>query len=416
MIDNNQISLEDCEMRTFETFNKAANHSSIARGDVHLLIPGFYSISTKSIKPIHSIGTYLQEQIGESANNEFADDYLKNTTRYSLGELSIQLSEKDNYMESGILTLMIHNDTNLCIADVYIPMVRQSIHRILLHYCANALKVRYNGETLSLLQLLTSLGITLYGNKRSIVFSYDKIEEESLLNLLVNEENPMGKIVGKHFVNLAHENFAQYDTAKVYVSETTMVEITKEAPLCIFNRIESQALEIFFVEMLLLLDAAVNKMNYRVKIELEKERANPFRKDSKRIINELIREMSQTVRFGDFKQFYFPTVRVSAEKIAKAFGIDYIESKYEQNKVLLEKMITGNNAEISEKENKIKNSLLLIITALSGSQTINEVLKKLAGEKLGNNTYFVALGIIAAGFLIYNITVFFIKRRLKKKR
>lgn len=416
VIENNQVSLLHCEKRTFESFNNAAKHPSIKRGDVHLLIPGFYSNAKRLENVIQSVGAYLQEQIAKSANQEFADDYLKNTSRYSLGEISIQLTDDSDYMESAILNLMIHNETNLCVVDVYIPMVRNSIHKVLFHYCANTLKVKLNGETKGLSELLTALGITLYGNKRSIVFSYDEMDEESVLNLLVNEDNPMGKIVGKHFIDIAHDNYAQYDTAKVYVSETTMLEITKEASLHISERIDSQALEIFFVEMLLLLDASVNKMNYRVKDELEKERSNPFRKDSKRIINELIREMSQSVRFGDFKQFYFPTVRVSAEKIAKAFGIDYIESKYEQNKVLLEKMIAGNNAEISEKENKIKNSLLLVITALSGSQTINEALKRLAGDKLGNYSYFVALGIVAAGFLIYNLTMFIIKRRLKKKR
>jgi len=184
-----------------------------------------------------------------------------------------------------------------------------------------------------------------------------------------------------------------------------MVEITKEKPCNIEERIASQAIEIFFVEMLLLQDAAVSKMNFRVKKEVIRARKNPFRKNSKSIIDELVYEMSYAINFADYKQFHFPTVRVSAEKVAKAFGIDYILNKYEQNKVLLERMISGHDAAIKEKENSIKNRLLVIITLFSAIKTINEAINMFTRNEYSAISFWIALGATIVGAGLYFLFV-----------
>ncbi|HQC54783.1 MAG TPA: hypothetical protein PKX91_03555 [Clostridia bacterium] len=416
-----------------DAFNKINN--SLVFADVHLLIPGHVKDREKIVAIEEPTSEHLNEMIKKANNDEFADDFIKDNERYVLSKCLLKYADKDNVGKEIIITqqasivAMIHNETKLCVVDIYIPYISISTHALLSKYCSNELFVEIDNKTLLIEEYLKELSITIYGSKRSLVFCYDDMNESEkdtkdrtqLLNLLVNEEKPMGAIKGKHFIDIIDNDMAQYDTARVYASETTLVEITKERPNEVFDRIASQALEIFFIEMLLLQDAAVSRLNTRVKKEVIIERKNPLRKNQKEIINDLLHEMSYAINFADYKQFYFPTVRVSAEKVTKAFGIDYITNKYEQNKILLERMIASHQRIVEEKENLLKNSLLGIITLLSAAKTVNEAINLATHRKIESFSFWISLAITIAGGVLYfilNKTYLkcSVKRREKKRK
>ena len=372
-------------------------HNSLRMADVHLLIPG-YSFQ----KPINVEGAYfgriLQDSIQSSNENEFSSDFLKDCKRFTLGRVEIK---RDDTYQLAILTLMCHSGTRLCVVDIYIPAIETSAHGVLESYCGNFIRLRYQDVECTLSELCKKIGVTEFGSRRSLVFSYEKLTEESMLNLLVNEEHPMGKIMGSYFKDVINHNLAQYDTAEVYATEVTMLEMTDRIENNVLTRMQSQAVEIFFVEMLLLQDAAVSKMYDRVQREIAYERENPLRKNAGKIISELVDDAAYATTFTDYQQFLYPTVRVSAEKVAKAFGIDNIQKKYNQNKVFLEQMIRDHNAEISKKENRIKNSLLIIITLLSGTKTIYEAFNSLTSSAYASFAYYIAMTIMLFGVLLY---------------
>ena len=297
--------------------------------------------------------------------------------------------------------MMKHKVTNLCVLDIFVPAITISANKMLERFCAGRLKVNYFDIDMNLNELCSKLNITKFGKRSSMVFSYDNLSEEKLLNILVNEENPMGKIVGTHFKNVISDNIAQYDTAKVYVSSVTMIELMKDTENDLFERINSQAIELFFVEMLLLQDAAVSKLYDKVLNEIEEERKNQIRKNQGKVLRELVKEASFAINFTDYNQFYFPTVRVSALKVAKAFGIDEIEEKYERSKKILEQMIKDNSIDIAAKENKIKNSLLIIITILSGIKTIYEAFSNITHYKYENIAYYISVAIMFIGIIVF---------------
>ena len=355
---------------------------SLKRADLHLLVPGYFKgdAMPSSIKKSYW-GKMLQEQSDFSASSEFNSDFLKNTTRVALGEIEIILDDYNGdrtFVQRAALTLMCQNDTMLCVADIYIPACVASVHRILCEYCGGFIRLRYQGKEMSLGDLCENLDIVQYGARRSMVFAHEELSDELLLNILVNEENPMGKIVSSHFMDIIKNNVAQYDTARVYVSETTMIEITANGSPLLDARIESQAIEIFFVEMLLLEDASVSKIYSRVKEAIADERRHGRTKANGRVITEIIEESSYTTFFADYQQFNFPTVRVSARKIAKAFGIDEIREKYDKSRQILEDMIERHNtelemhnSEISKHQERIENILLLLLAVLSGVEPLH---------------------------------------------
>ena len=382
----------------FVARDRGTEHASLKMADVHMLIPGYCTRKPEDKKGA-VLGHSLQEAIGEVNSNEFNSDFLKESHRYALGK--IEIVTKDGYVQDAVLTLMSHKVMHLCVIDIFVPAIVASTHEVLESYCGDFLKLKYEGRALSIDELCDLIGVKQCGARRSMVFSYELIKEEPLLNLLVNEESPMGKIMGTHFKNIVNTNIAQYDTAEVYVSSVTMVEMTDKIENDLDERIKSQAVEIFFVEMLLLQDAAVSKMYERVQREIEIERANPLRKDGGKIIAELIDEAAYTANFTDYQQFYYPTVRVSAKKVAKAFGMDEITKRYERNRKLLEQMIKDHNTEIERKENRIKNSLLIILTLLSGIKTIYEAFNNFTGSKFVNIAYYVAVAVMIIGIIVY---------------
>ena len=401
----------------FAQKEQSVKQTSLKMADVHLLIPG-YCVKKPICEQNAFLGQMLQNAISRVNADEFNSSFFKECARFALGE--IKIIARDGFEQNAVLTLMLHKETRLCVVDVFVPAIVASAHELLEGYCGDFIKFKYQGKEVSIGELCDSIGVKQCGARRSMVFSYELIEEESLLNLLVNEEKPMGKIMGSHFKNIVSTNIAQYDTAQVYVSSVTMVEMTDRVENDLFARIGSQAVEIFFVEMLLLQDAAVSKMYERVQREIEIEREHPLRKNGGKIIAELIDEAAYATNFTDYQQFYYPTVRVSADKVAKAFGIDEITKRYDQNKEILEQMIKDHNAEIARKENRIKNGLLIIITLLSGLSAIYEIFNSFTDSRFLHIAPYVALAMIVVGVLLYFIVLRCIRSRIiknfKKKR
>ncbi len=403
-VNNNYANNEELD----NFFLKLKNNTSLKMADVHLLIPGSIEEGINNNKEAY-IGNMLQKCISDSNEAEYNSDFLKNCERYTLGEIGIIID--DNQVQKATCTIMLHKPTNLGVMDIFVPAIHINAHTVLLNYCCDQLKLEYDNKVITIHELFNTLNIIRMGSKRSLVFSYEKLDETTMINLLANEREPMGKIMGKHFKDIISNNLAQYDTAEVYVSETTMLEVASKVETCLFSRIQNQAIEIFFVEMLLLQDAAVSKMNEKVKAEIDKERNFPFRKNADKILHELLDENAYTLRFTDYKQFYYPTVRVSAENVSKAFGIDEIYKKYEQNKMLLENMIKNHKVEFDKKENKIKNILLSVLTILSGIETIQTAIDLLTNSKYGYYSYYISIAIMSLGLL----TVFTVRQLIGSK-
>ncbi len=398
------------------------SNTSLKMADLHLLIPGYF---TKKELPCASNcahwGAMLEECIQGSAEGEFNSDFLKDTSRIAVGDIEIILENPDDdslFFQNATLALMRHNVTGLCVLDIYIPACIGNAHRTLCAYCGNFLRLKMNGQELSIDELCNELGIEQHGSRRSMVFSYEKLSEELLLNILVNEERPMGKIMSSHFKEIISNNVAQYDTAEVFVSEATMIEITDNVVLELPKRIESQAIEIFFVEMLLLEDASVSRMYSRVKDAIIEEQKNEYNKHTEDILTDIIDDSSYSMFFADYQQFYFPTVRISAWKIAKAFGIDSIREKYDKSKQILSDMIDRHNTNLAKREDRIENLLLLFLAVLSGVEPLQMGISLIIESSLWSYIISIALliGLGAIFILIRRATRFRMKKEAKKKR
>lgn len=251
---------------------------------------------------------------------------------------------------------------------------------------------------------MEKLKIRRFGKKRSIVFAYNCTDENEIINALANEENPMGVIGGDFSKQVQNENIAQYDTAQVYVSHETMFEKCKEINIIGDERLEYNAIEIFFVELILFQDAAIDKIYIDLQEETDKQRGYRDVNEATERYEQLSFDMAMAIRFGDYEQFNYPTVRASARKIAQSFGLELIYEKYRLNKELLATMIESNKRKIQERQDRIKNFFLLLLSALSIIPTLGEILQSIFADNHDEIfCYAISLAIVLVGFAIYKL-------------
>ena len=219
--------------------------------------------------------------------------------------------------------------------------------------------------------------IRKFGKKRSMVFSNNLVKNIEIVNALANEEYPMADIKGDFEKIVSDKDIAQYSTAEVYLSEDTLFEKCNEFSVFNQERIAYMALEMFFVELILFYDAAIDKIHKKLQTERKKQAESREKGKNKEvdninvnIIDELCFEMDKAMKFTDYEHFLFPTVRMSARKISKGFGIDRIFEKYEENKRILESMISANEREIEERQEKF----LLLLSIFATVQVFSDVI------------------------------------------
>ena len=161
---------------------------------------------------------------------------------------------------------------------------------------------------------------------------------------------------------MSTKNIAQYDTAEAYVSEVTLLEISKVFKPSLNDRLAEQAIEVFFIKLLLLQDAAISSVNMMIEEAIEDENNNVGNTNNELL--KLVAELSKATKFFDPRNFYYPTVRASSLRIAEKFGLPRQMRLMTENKSLLEQLIDINTMRVQSKENDIINVILIILAVI----------------------------------------------------
>lgn len=381
--------------------------------DIFLLVPGKLKKSDKSktqsweqlTQCNDEIGQLLIENMSRCIRGEYDTKFDDMLERKCLGEVLIEISPDFNdglsYTQSASLEIVKHK-TGICILEFIIPNCYIGGNKLLNYYCGNVIKYIYGGEKLSLKELLQKLNIRAYGKRRSMVFAHDDTPDQEIINALANEEFPMAEIGGVLKEKIKCENIAQYGTAEVFVSSVSMVERCNKIKSTIDERMAYEVLEIFFVELLLFQDVAIDKIYKDLQREQEfQENRQRTPEQAIEMFEQINFDMSQALKFSDFERFNFPTTRISAKNVAEKFGIEYVMAKYNTNQEILADMIEANKRRKSEKENKIKNAFLFLLSAMTVLGTAGEIFNGIVPTDNTSHGYLVALVFITIIYIIY---------------
>lgn len=407
---------------------RACNDRRLQLGkcDIYLLIPGKLNKGKdvwENLPGMESeVFSIFRSHIDQCVEEEYNSAFVKDLERKCLGEITLEIDDLTDhhlYRQHAIAGMVMHH-TGFCILEILVQNCSIGGNKLLNYYCDGSLKFIYQNETLDLPSLMQKIQLRKFGKKRSMVFLYEDAEKQEIINALANEEFPMGKIGGDFARKLECENIAQYDTAEVYVSQETMLEKCREINVVGDERLAYHAIEIFFVELILFQDASIDKVYLDLRNEGTRQQSYQDIQEATKHYEQIRFDMVQAIHFSDYEQFKFSTVRESAKKVAKCFGIDYVFEKYEVNKELLTSMISANKRKIQARQDTIKNQFLLLISALAIVGTLGEILYVVYQDQKGGLMCYVAAAVIVViGFGLYKIieAIFnLVGRRLKNRK
>lgn len=382
--------------------------------DVHLLFPCSFADKTETnsalIKETHRLKSHEElfrmndskqtacefflDKVRESNNSEMTGVHARNISRTFLGEFVFRISyDKSILEEVGMMYSSRHLSSEIGMISVIFPYSSIPASLLLTALCSSSLFVKIGKEEISFETWMERKHIEIQGNPKAVVFEYAEVSKTEIINCLACEYEPMAPITGRIFTEWSEENFAQYNVAKVHASDTCLFYEMAGEKQKLFDRLNQQAVELFFIELLLMQEAAVNLVCNKVYSYLNDNLGNGNRNANETLF-ELSKEASNAILFVDYKKLRYPTVRVSAKRIAQRFGIEEDMEKYYKCREVLEQMISIDTIENENIENRLMNQLLLLLTMLQVLPTLYQVTCSLLQQKVSLLT--IGSGIIGS--------------------
>lgn len=335
------------------------------------IIENPYCVETSEELKEREISDYFISKLDCNSRYEFNDPFVTSVERISYGTFPCSFQyEGEEYIEYGFAYASIHTITGIGTFSIVFPSIANPILLQMYSFCESLLYIIEGKEKIEITKWLSNKSIEIYGHPKAIVFSYTELEKKEILKCLAYEMEPIGDICGKTLNHWADDNIAQYDIAKVYASDRCLLEIRKDIELDVMLRLKSQAVELFFIEVLLFQEAAISRVCERVAYHLNYVFNHSNSKNSTEVLFNLSKEMANAIMFIDHKRLRYPSVRLSSQEIAQRFGLPQELEKYYKYRSILDEMITLNSNEQDEVEASLMNFLLLILTMIQVIPTI----------------------------------------------
>ena len=296
-----------------------------------------------------------------------------------------------------------HTYSRFCVLEFYVKDCDDGVH-ILEAYRHGRMRIIYEGEEYTEAKFMASpkVRIVPWGSKRSAVFAYGNPSDQECINCLANEESPMdGRVAGYMKEIIETKDRCQYEGIRTYASTATLLEICSYKPEDLYERIEYQTTEIFFIEMLLMRDASTANIEhklFRISDDIRDRKLKS--KDAREKLEAIHEDLSQAIQFSGTEHYCWPTVQRSVELLSSDFGLEDIEKKYDETENVLEDMIEAVQRKEQKTSEKIKNGFLIILTAMSTFSTVEGSLDKILES---DSTYIAAIVSVIAMYIVYKI-------------
>ncbi|NLL72098.1 MAG: hypothetical protein GX237_01035 [Clostridiales bacterium] len=364
---------------------------------------------------------FFIQKLHDNSNYEFNDAFIKKIIRIPLGEIKCGFSYMGvDYYEQGFAYISKHTITEVGTFSIVFPQVTNPVTLELFSFCENTLNIIEKGKATEVSQWLKNRKIEICGYPKAVMFSYDcRLNKCDILKCLAFEMEPIGGITSKKLNEWANDNIAQYDVAEVFVSDRCMIEIRKDKEPNVYLRLKAQAVELFFIEILLFQEAAISRVCSRVSYHLNEVSSRGSDKNSFEILSRLSREMANAIMFIDHKRLRYPSVRISSEIIAERFGLPEELDKYYKYREILEDMINLNSNEHDKIESSLMNFLLLVLTMIQVIPTLKVFIDITMSEEV--NTYnwislIISLATCVLFYILYKVFRWTSIRKLSKNR
>lgn len=154
---------------------------------------------------------------------------------------------------------------------------------------------------------------------------------------------------------------AYYDYYDSYISRSVVAFIFKEYPDDIAERLETEASELFIVEIVLFQNTAVTRTNNRVIEELDENDGITNTE-----IEELYVEFGRTMKFWSSNVFKYTFAQKEADSLIEAFEINKTLDEYYRNQDFLDRMVELKSNIADQRSDEQMNVLLFVLSCFEG--------------------------------------------------
>ena len=388
--------------------------------DVYILIPCWREpasrlepASAPVPAPVGGWRAFL-ERLDGTAKGEFGSRLSDDLQRRLLGQEEVVGVDGSGTAELGRHRANLfetwHPTTGLSVVTLALPLCFLPLLPLLDQVSRGDLRLaRSNsGESVSLEDWLRSHGLSPCGTARSALFLAREPEREDLLvSLLAAECDSPTEIRGRALRQAAGRDLAQYGSARIRAAETCLVEIPATFRDRWEERLPGEVLTLFVIELALLQDSALTRVNSRVLAALEAQRTSGV-EDGLRVIEELGTEFSAAMTFWDTRNFRYRTAQALSDEVSSTFGVPRLMSTYMVNKGALEQLVSTHSARQAEVESRSIDRLLLLLAMIQAVPTLYSVWRGLLSGRLAGIE--VAAGMASAAVCLVLWLVFRWKR------
>lgn len=197
----------------------------------------------------------------------------------------------------------------------------------------------------------------------------DSIDDALLASMLYcetfyNSGESLGSVIDPNVINQLHNEYgmAQYNYASAFFHTNSVVHIVEKYP-SIRDRIVGESVTLFYIEMVLYEESAIEIMNFNTVNLLTQ--VNDYSHGALIYqINRLMNKHVMSIAFWNMKMNY-PSSTCSLDLIRKSFGIDEKRNEVERNKKQLVTLSQMRENYLSYVESRIISVLGIMLTLLS---------------------------------------------------
>lgn len=200
------------------------------------------------------------------------------------------------------------------------------------------------------------------------------------------------KILEEPYQMNCNTNIAQYSSACIVASEVFTLEVSESFDIMYTNRIKNQILTLFIVELFIIQLSIVGETKRRL-----------YKRDKYKSYKDIREDLLVTTKnYWDNYCFKYPTARSLMKNMGKSMKIEMLQEIQSENQRLLSQCISVIDSQVKERNSRILNSILLMLTLISIFPVIVDIMRELLNLPVLFD-YGISATACVTIFIVYNI-------------
>lgn len=395
------------------------------KDDLYILIPFVGDVAPQGIDSANDeIASTFIEAMNEFAELECYNLVSEHFNRQFLGTVPLGCIDDYDTLEvletsDAYLFLTTHPTTHLHLLTILLPNNKLSTTMIQDQASSNNLFIYEDGKLVNIIEYMKNkYDLQKIGEPKSIINLSNKPENVRELKSMLAAEAYDGEYnlqfdgyyVSSHEIEESlDKNISQYEFNKKYASDVAVVNIFESFSDDFKTNVIYEDGIFITVENIMFQHASIDRANKKIVSELSKDGDV-----SLKFIEDLYAEFGKTAPFWNIENFNYVTNQNTAFALNKSFKTQEKYNIYQRNQNFLEHIVDLKNAQSSNRENKMLNFIVIILTLLQVIPTLITFFKWLvSGESI---TKLINLMGVSFSALLLIVIIVLLKKKIRKTK